>query len=366
MNPSRVVIGAGLFGCYAALVLAERGHDVLLLDQAPEPLSRASYVNQARLHTGLHYPRSLLTATEALRSYRRFRDEFGPAVRDFNQIYAVAARNSRVSGDDFAAFIPRLGLEAEEVDADRWFLPGTVQRAFRVEEPSFDAAVLRDMLVARLREYPNVTVRLGAAVVEAQRRDEGIRLTLGDGTVVETPEVVLAVYAGTNALRQMLDMDPLPIAFELAEVVLGRVGQRLSGMGFTVMDGPFWSLMPFGHTDEVTLTSVGLTPVRRNDGDARFECQSNRADCTPGHLADCTSCPFRPPSTAVHQQRQMAAFLKDADDFSPVRSLMTVKAILRTTEIDDARPTIVLREPGVCSVFSGKVSTLFDLDRGLA
>lgn len=368
MSPTRVVIGAGLFGCYAALVLASRGHQVLLIDQDAEPLTRASYVNQARLHTGLHYPRSLLTAREALQYYRRFREAFEPAVQDFTQIYAVAAHNSKVSGDEFAAFIERLGLPAQEVDANRWFRTGTVQRAFQVEEPAFDAGILRQMLHQRLAEHPGIELRLATTVVGGRVGDGFVDVELGSGEVVQTEGVVIAVYAGTNAVRQAFGLTALPIAFELAEVLLGQVSPTLDGMGFTVMDGPFWSLMPFGRTGEVSLTSVGLTPLQRSIGQPVFSCQQERRQCSPLHLAECTRCPVRPPGSAEHQVRQMGLFLRHADAFTPMSSLLTVKAILTSTEVDDARPTLVSKEAhaDVWTVLSGKVSTLFDLDRSLS
>ena len=367
-STTRVVVGGGLFGCYAALVLANRGHTVHLLEQGPDLLTRASLVNQARLHTGLHYPRSILTAMEAMGHYRAFRARFPEAVRDFHQIYAVAAHNSKTTGADFASFIDRLGMPADEIDPARWFHKGRVARAFHVEEPAFDASILRAMIAEELREQSNVTVRLNTAVTGGWAAAEEVRLDLADGTSVEAQGVVLATYAGTNAVRRSVGLTPLPLTFELAEVILGEVTPELQNHGFTVMDGPFWSLMPFGHSGRVSLTSVGLTPLRRAHGEPRFACQSVRADCEPSHLADCTSCPVRPMSSAVHQQQQMALFLQDAAAFTPTGSLLTVKAILTATEVDDARPTLVQKEAGlnVWTVFSGKVSTLFDLDAELS
>jgi hypothetical protein len=364
--PTRVVIGGGLFGCFAALVLADRGHDVLLVEQGPELLSRASMVNQARLHTGLHYPRSLLTASEALTYYRQFRRRFPTAVRDFTQIYAVSRHNSKVSGDDFANFIIRLGMPADEVDPNRWFHAGTIDRAFRVEEPTFDYAEIRRLLSSEMALRPEITVNVNSTAMGGEAGPHGVRVDLAGRQPVETQGVVLATYAGTNALRRGFGLDPLPITFELAEVVLGTVAPELRDMGFTVMDGPFWSMMPFGLSDMVSLTSVGLTPQYRSTA-GQFPCQESRGDCQPLHIPDCTSCPVRPQSTAAHKQRQMALYLKQAGLFTAHSSLFTVKAVLTSTEVDDARPTIVRREDekSVWSVLSGKVSTLFDLEDGL-
>ena len=50
----RVVFGAGIFGLYAAIILGRRGLRVAIVDLEARPLSRASLVNQARIHMGYH------------------------------------------------------------------------------------------------------------------------------------------------------------------------------------------------------------------------------------------------------------------------------------------------------------------------
>ena len=44
------------------------------------------------------------------------------------------------------------------------------------------------------------------------------------------------------------------------EIILCTVDERLKNTGITVMDGPFFSLMPFGQTGLHSLTSVTFTP----------------------------------------------------------------------------------------------------------
>ncbi len=58
----RIIIGAGLYGLYAALFCAKQGESVAIIECDPKPFMRATYINQARVHMGYHYPRSLSTA----------------------------------------------------------------------------------------------------------------------------------------------------------------------------------------------------------------------------------------------------------------------------------------------------------------
>lgn len=367
--PTRmIVVGGGLFGVWSSLVLASRGSDVILLEQSDALLSRASTVNQARLHTGLHYPRSLSTAKRALANFERFCAEFPDAIHRFDQIYAVARHGSSTTGVGYERFIDRLGISAHRLPVSRWFNESLIEAAWRVEEPSFDVNAVLEALTHRIATSHRITVRTGVVATGARVTGSGVSVQLRNGELMSADGLVIATYAGINAFRRTLDLEPLPLAHEVAEVTLGRVDNRLEGTGFTVMDGQYWSMMPYGHSGRVSLTSVGLTPSRRATGLPVFSCQDRREDCSPIALADCSTCDERPRSSRRHKVQQVSAYLKASDAFTPESSVWTIKTILKTADVDDARPTVVLKEPcgPVWTVFSGKVSTIFDIERGLA
>jgi len=257
----RVVIGGGLFGAYAAILLSKAGYRVLLIEKDPELMSRASYANQARLHTGLHYPRSLITAQESLKYYELFRRKFSSAIHDFKQIYAVSSRNSKTSGEEFLKFILRLGIDFEEVNHRSYFKSGTVDLAVSVEEPTFDAQALRQIILKEVNSNENISIKVNATVIDGEIRKSDSIIELDTKETILTEGIVIATYAGINSLRNKLGLDLLPLHFELTEIVLGKVRQPFTNLGITMMDGPFWSIMPFGNSDLVSLTSVGITPI---------------------------------------------------------------------------------------------------------
>jgi L-2-hydroxyglutarate oxidase LhgO len=57
-----LIIGGGIFGVYAAIYFAKSGYSVGLIEKEDDLFRKASIVNQARLHGGYHYPRSIATA----------------------------------------------------------------------------------------------------------------------------------------------------------------------------------------------------------------------------------------------------------------------------------------------------------------
>lgn len=61
-------------------------------------------------------------------------------------------------------------------------------------------------------------------------------------------------------------------------------------------------------------------------------------------------------------------YLRDEYEFNYKSSLFSMKPILKASEIDDSRPTVirVLSEnPTFVSVLSGKINTVYDLDEVL-
>src|SRR5215475_14434751 len=109
-----IIIGGGSYGCFAALRLAELhgGRTVVIIEQDPDIMLRASYNNQARVHNGYHYPRSLLTALRSRINAPRFIAEFKDAiVSDFEQYNAISRRQSNVTAGQFAQFCRRIGAD---------------------------------------------------------------------------------------------------------------------------------------------------------------------------------------------------------------------------------------------------------------
>ena len=103
-NRTAIVIGGGFYGSAIAIHLAQQGWNITLVEKEPELIARASYVNQARLHNGCHYPRSFRTAIRSRANLPHFREVYGEAVFDrFRALYAIASRDSRVSAQHYAA-----------------------------------------------------------------------------------------------------------------------------------------------------------------------------------------------------------------------------------------------------------------------
>ena len=250
----KIIIGAGLYGLYAALQSGKRGEEVLVLEYDHEPFSRATYINQARVHMGYHYPRSLSTALKSAGYYRRFHEDFSFAIhQSFRQIYATSAEFSWTGAAGFEAFCRAAGIRCEVLSTDTFFKAGMCDGAFLTEEDTYDAMILKDHFLKEIGALPKVTIVTDARTDRIIKREDCYEVRYsrsGTGESVKTPFLINATYASTNQILKMAGADPFGIKYELCEIILCNVEGPLKDIGLTVMDGPFFSIMPFGKTGD--------------------------------------------------------------------------------------------------------------------
>ena len=115
----KLIIGAGLYGLYSALYCARKGQKVTVLEMDEEPFSRATYINQARVHMGYHYPRSLATAMKSAGYFKRFVEDYSFCILfDFQQIYATSQHFSWTDAKEFRKFCQDAGIPCEPLSVD--------------------------------------------------------------------------------------------------------------------------------------------------------------------------------------------------------------------------------------------------------
>lgn len=367
----RIIIGAGIYGLYAAKKLAENKNEkILILEKESDPFTRATYINQARVHMGYHYPRSISTAKKSADYFNRFVEDYGFCIlKDFKQIYATSADFSWTNAEQFKKFCKDANIKCEPLDPEQYFNPGLCDGAFLTEEYTYDAMILKDYFLKELDQYKNITILYDCNINKIQKETNSYVLETSKG-IFATDFLLNATYASTNQIISMLGFEPFKIKYELCEIILCKVNEKLKDIGLTVMDGPFFSIMPFGKTGYHSLTSVTFTPHTTSyKKTPTFECQKGNEDfCNPKCLGNCNDCKSKPKSAWPYMSNLARKYMKDEYQFSYDHSLFSMKPILMASEIDDSRPTVIKtfsENPYFISVLSGKINTVYDLDEVL-
>ena len=366
----KVIIGAGLYGLYSALYAGRKGQNVLVLECDEAPFKRATYINQARVHQGYHYPRSISTAMKSAGYFERFNEDFGFCINsEFSKIYATSSKYSWTDGQQFMSFCRAAGIPCEALNPGRYFKDGMCDGAFLTREYTYDAMILCDWFLDRINELKNVNLIFGADIKRIEKLQEEYAVYAGENEY-RTPFLLSASYAGTNQILDMLGYEKFKIKYELCEIILCEVNDALKEYGFTVMDGPFFSIMPFGKTGLHSLTSVTFTPHTTSyDEVPTFSCQEKSGGmCSTFRLGNCNDCPAKPKTAFPYMANLAKKYLRDEYGFDYRSSLFSMKPILMSSEIDDSRPTVIRtysEKPYFAAAFSGKINTVYDLDEVL-
>ena len=365
-----LVIGGGLFGVYAALYLAGQGRRVRLVEAGDRWLAKASTVNQARLHAGYHYPRSIATARTSDEHKARFTAEHRHCVYDtFEQYYAIDRQASLTNADRFERFCRYLDLPCERVTDHPCFDDRQLEAVFRTREASFDPVLLAADYRARLQDSP-VTASLGTYPVAAEPAGDRWRVSLrkvpNATERIEATAVLNATYTAMNGVNQLFGQPELALQHEISEIAL-LTSPQLRDTGLTIMDGPFASVMPFGRSGLLSLSSVAYTHRAVSyEALPQFACMDRRADCSPGRPANCRQCPQAPRSAYPKMAAQLRRYLKPAVELRYYGSLFTIKSKLRANYIDDGRPTAIRRlcaGPEFYCIFAGKINSIYEIEK---
>ena len=369
----KIIIGAGLYGLYSAVYAAGKNQKVLVLECDEAPFSRATYINQARVHQGYHYPRSLSTAIKSAGYFERFNKDYSFCINsEFDQIYATSSRYSWTDGKQFKEFCKAAGIACEELSPDTFFNEGMCDGAFKTREYTYDAILLRDYFIDKIKEYGSGTdIRYGEKITAIVRNDDEYVIRTDSGKEFASGFVLNASYAGVNGILSLAGFEGFGIKYELCEIILTEPSDALRDIGITVMDGPFFSIMPFGKTGMHSLTSVSFTPhITSYRKVPSFKCQerAGKEVCSSESLGNCSDCAYRPRSAWPYMDRLARKYMLPEYDYKYVRSLFSMKPILKASELDDSRPTAIRvnhDSPKMISVLSGKINTVYDLDEVL-
>mgnify|MGYP001030982350 FL=1 len=370
----KIIIGAGLYGLYSALYCAKKGQRITVLEMDGAAFSRATYINQARVHMGYHYPRSLATAQKSAGYFKRFVEDYSFCIHSrFQQVYATSRHFSWTDAKEFVKFCQDAGIPCEVLPVERYFREGSCDGAFLTEEYTYDAHILRDFFLEELRKQKGVELLCQRDITRILKREDCYEihaLHQGKEERYEAPFVLNATYASVNQVLQLAgaeaegSFEPFRIKYELCEIILCRVNDRLRDIGLTVMDGPFFSIMPFGKTGCHSLTSVTFTPHKTSHETVpRFSCMEG-GSCGRW-LGNCDACEKKPKSAWEYMSALARKYVREEYRFTYEKSLFSMKPILKASEIDDSRPTVIryaTRRPTFISVLSGKINTVYDLD----
>ncbi|MEM7071089.1 MAG: FAD-dependent oxidoreductase [Pseudomonadota bacterium] len=357
---SAIVIGGGIYGAAISIYLARtRGiKNIRLIEQESALLTRASINNQARIHNGYHYPRSFVTGHRCRVNAPQFINDWPKAVyKDFKKIYAIAKQSSKVTAQQFEHFCKQIGVPIRPVSkqVEELFEPRLVEKIFEVEEYAFNAKILAESAVKELASH-DVEVIYHRRVNKICKHKNGmiILATIDNNAKnhdYQADIVFNCTYGGLNHFKGDMLPTEEKLTQEITEIGLLSVPKPLQKLGITVMDGPFFSTMPFPAKQLHSIYHVRYSRHMTWTDDPHIDPYEKlkHYDCKP----------------------RVDRMLNDASRYLPIIgdsvvnvSFFELRTILARNKSDDGRPILFHKHPelpGMYSVLGGKVDNIYDV-----
>jgi hypothetical protein len=277
--------------------------------------------------------------------------------QDFTKLYAIARRNSKVTGKQFERFCHEIGVRIEPANQTLrdLFEPRLIEAVFLVEEYAFDATQLARWAARELAEC-GVQIRFETRVTAISRGPNHslqlvIKTPASADAAITSHYVFNCTYSGLNQFKGDFLGTQTGLKQEITEMALMQAPPALAGLGITVMDGPFFSMMPFPARGLHTLSHVRYTPHLHWNDTPNIDPYQKLKEYDQATRVD-------------RMVRDVGRYLPAVLHAKYVESLFEVKTILVKNEGDDGRPILFEKHaelPGCYSVLGGKIDNIYDV-----
>jgi hypothetical protein len=322
-----IVIGGGFFGC---MIASRYEGNVLILEESEDILQFASVNNQARVHNGYHYPRSEKTAFSSHKNYEKFSKDFSTAVLSYGEMLYPIAKESLVSPDTFFKKYKEIGCPIElKKDWKTIFNPHLIEEVFSVEEKVFDGNILRETVRKKIK---NKNLKTNSRVSSVRKNDNSLTVTLENGEFFSAERVMLCVYEETNQILRNSSLPEIDLIVKHSMMPLIRVPEEFQKLSMTIMDGPFFSIMPFPMQKCHSIHHVKLTP----NPESKFE----------------------------NFYEDVVRFVPGLSKMKQIGSIVQKKTVFPQNSEDDGRPIMYKKDYGFENfdvIVGGKIDNIYDI-----
>ncbi len=340
-----LIIGAGIFGTSAAIVLADKNTVVDLVEKEADILQLASRVNHNRIHLGYHYLRSIQTAEQSIEGLLSFLFNYGRAViHQLPNYYAIAREGSKTTPEEFVRFCDNVGIGYDNEYPEKKFLDrDRIEECFKVPEPVWDYETLKKIIRTNLKKA-GVNLLLNTECTNIRQLGNGGFEATFNGKAKQYDVVINAAYSNVNKINSYLGVEQKRLLFE--NVIIPVFKYQAPKLGLTVMDGPFCSVMPRGHVkNEFLLYNVKESIIQSAVTTDKPNFSKDLQTITDAEILE----------TIYRQSGLFMPFLRKAEHagYNKITRIVYENS-------DDARITELITYPSVknyFSVLSGKVTT---------
>lgn len=254
--PHILILGCGIYGCHAAMVLKAANISFKMADITNKFFTGSSSKNQNRLHLGFHYPRSFSTRQECKQGYSQFYQQYGHVLEDIANNYYFIDNKSLVDLQTYKNIYAYENIPYQETsmpDLSFTYDKSKFQGAIKTDEKHINFRKLAQFFQAHLQEH-----------IIPEFKFEDLMYENKPFTYHNYQFDLILDCTYLQAKFKHLSQKTDDILYELCVSFLYKQKIPSDMFGFTVMDGEFFSLFPYDSQRHLySLTDVKRTPLAK-------------------------------------------------------------------------------------------------------
>ncbi len=354
------IIGGGIFGCLCAIELSKLGRKVILIEQMNNVMKGASSNNTNRLHLGYHYPRDLNTALQCKKGFEVFLNEYSNCIlNNINNFYCISSEGSKVSSSNYEEFCKSAGLPFHKIKS--YQLPEKIRNiecVINTKEVIYDCEEIKKNINKKLIKY-NINVLLNSRVSNIKELIDKFKIKINNKNIY-SKSIINSTYSNYNIFHDDLGIEKKIYQYELTIVPIIKWRRGQSPLGITVMDGNFFSVLPYGKSGNFTLYHVELSVYKRIIADKPPEKWQRTLDIIT-----------KKDAKLIYQQmiENISNWLPSIRESEFIGYLTSIRMVLSKVEETDARPSLIEKMPTkncFYNLFSGKIDHAIGVSEEIA
>ncbi len=303
---------------------------------------------------------------------QRFTEEHKDFINfSFEKYYAIDKYSSLTDAAQFERFCQFIDIRCERVYDHPLFNYDRLEAVYLTTEYSFDPILIGEFYKQKIKAEKNIEVFNFHKINNVEKTNTSWEINLeslaeNNLKKIKASALINATYSGSNAVNQQFGVADILLMHEISEIAF-ITSPQLNNIGLTVMDGQFGSVMPYGKSGLLSLSSVAYTHHKVcYDNLPTFDCQKINKNCTPEFSAICNFCEAKPRSNYRKMIAQMQRYFSDHVQLNYLTSYFTIKTKLKANHIDDGRPTEINRlheKPDFYCIFAGKINSIYEIEK---
>jgi hypothetical protein len=336
------IVGGGFYGCSLACAIADLGIEVELIDKNDDILLEAISNNQHRLHLGYHYPRSMKTIEQCIRSYHLFLERYSYCISDIEKNYYLIEKDSKISYDNYKKVFLNSGLSFEEIQIREIEhlikKPAKIAGVINTEEKKINLSVLTKALREKILLEKRIKV-INNTKISKIAEDSTV---YADSFVRKYDFVINCTY--TDPKMGLYDQTIQTKNENCMLVLISMKNKKFQNSSITVMDGDYVSMYPADLDGNFTLSSVLYTPFDKSPSVNKEYDTKIIADKIINHCMEYIDIHPHEFEIVGHYLAQKTKILEDKNAF---------------------RKCFYSRSGNNISIMAGKISAILDLEHSI-